>query len=375
MSGYDPDSPGRQSSGGTDILMTPGPTEIPEQIREAMARPIANPDVDPAFVDTYRSLTADLASVYETAKDVAVLGGEGVLGLEAAVASVIEPGDRVLCVANGLYGEYFAEFVELHGGEPITCSFPWDEPIDPDAVSEAIDEAKQEGEDVAAATFVHCETPTGTMNDLDEALEHCREAGVLTIVDAVSSLGGAPVPVDEIDLCIGASQKCFSAPPGLTTVAVSDAAWERITGTDTRGFYTDLGLWRDVGETGEFPYTHLVSNCYGLAEAVSIVLDEGLENVFSRHEAAAERCRDLGTEIGLASYPAEARSAPTVTAFEVEEATVVQERLHQEHDILVDTGLADLEDDLIRIGHMGYNADTERVETTMDALESVLDDR
>ena len=357
------------------MLMTPGPTAVPDRVREAMARPIVNPDVDPAFLDTYRSLTADLASVYGTDDGVVVLGGEGVLGLEAVIASTIGPGDRVLCVANGLYSEYFAEFVSLYGGEPVICSFPWDEPIDPAVVSEEIDDAARDGDGEAfdAATFVHCETPTGALNDLDAVLERCRERGLLTIVDAVSSLGGTPVPMEKIDLCIGASQKCFSAPPGLTTVSVSDRAWERIEDTDSRGFYTDLGLWRGVAETGDFPYTHLESNCYGLAEAVSMILDEGLDSVYARHEAAATRCRELGDEIGLETYPDADRSSPTVTAFAVDGALAVQERLHDEHDVLVGTGLGDLEDDLIRIGHMGYSADTERVEETMAALESVLD--
>lgn len=361
--------------------MTPGPTAVPERVREAMARPIVNPDVDPAFLEVYRSLTADLASVYdtdETDHDVVVLGGEGVLGLEAAIASIVEPGDEVLCVANGLYGEYFAEFVELYGGEPVSCSFPWDQPIDPEAVREMIDEAARNDEGFAAATFVQCETPTGAMNDLGGMLEYCREAGVLTVVDSVSALGGAPVPVAGIDLCIGASQKCFSAPPGLTTVAVSERAWERIEGADARGFYTDLGLWRGVEETGAFPYTHLESNCYGLAEAVSMVLEEGLESVYTRHVRAAKRCRELGAEIGLKTYPAtDGLCSPTVTAFELEDGDdlAIQERLHEEHDVLIGTGLGELEDDLVRIGHMGYNADVERVETTMNALKSVLDGR
>ena len=356
------------------MLMTPGPTEVPERVREAMARPIANPDIDPAFLDTYRSLRSDLAAVYGTEKDVVVLGGEGVLGLEAAVASTVASGDRVLCVANGLYGEYFAEFVASQGAEPVLCSFPADDPIDPDAVRGAIEKAARDGEDFAAATFVHCETPTGTINDLEAALGHCREAGVLTIVDAVSSLGGTSVPVGDIDLCIGASQKCFSAPPGLTTLAVSEAAWEHIEATDSRGLYTDLELWRDVAETGEFPYTHLVSNCYGLAETVSMLLEEGLEAVFKRHEASAKRCRELGAGIGLDTDTEEPLCSPTVTAFEVENALAIQGELHEKHDIVVGTGLADREDDLIRIGHMGYNADLERVERTMDALEDVLDD-
>lgn len=355
--------------------MTPGPTAVPERVREAMARPIANPDVDPAFLETYRSLVDDLARVYGTDHDVCVLGGEGVLGLEAAVASVIEPGDPVLCISNGLYGDYFAEFVELYGGEPVTCSSSYRKAIDAAAIEAQLEAAVDAGREFVAATIVHCETPTGTLNDLDGLLDLLGERGVLTIVDAVSSLGGTPVPTDDVDLCIAASQKCLSAPPGLTTVAVSDAAWNRIEATDTRGFYADLGRWKEVYETGAFPYTHLVSNCYGLAAAAAMLVEEGLDEAFARHEAAAERCRERGAALGLSLYPEdEAISSPTVTAFELEGALDVQRRLHEEHGILVGTGLADLEDDLVRIGHMGHNADVGKVERTMDALADVLEE-
>jgi aspartate aminotransferase-like enzyme len=153
---------------------------------------------------------------------------------------------------------------------------------------------------------------------------------------------------------------------------VSEAAWERIEETDARGLYTDLEPWRDVAETGDFPYTHLVSDCYGLAEAVSMLREEGLEAVFERHEASAKRCRGLGVGIGLDTDAEEPLCSPTVTAFEVENALAIQGELHEKHDIVVGTGLADREDDLIRIGHMGYKADLERVERTMEAIEDVL---
>jgi aspartate aminotransferase-like enzyme len=154
---------------------------------------------------------------------------------------------------------------------------------------------------------------------------------------------------------------------------VSEAAWERVEATEARGLYADLEPWRDVETTGEFPYTHLVSNCYGLAEAVSMLLDEGLEAVYSRHEASAKRCRELGAEIGLDTDAEEPLCSPTVTAFEVDGALAIQRELQAEHDVLVGTGLTDRENDLVRVGHIGYNADVERVERTMDALEDVLD--
>ncbi|MFC6726802.1 aminotransferase class V-fold PLP-dependent enzyme, partial [Halobium palmae] len=198
------------------------------------------------FAARYRDLCAKLAEVYGvdygTDGDLVVLGGEGILGLEAAIASLVEPGDRVLCVSNGLYGDGFADFVESYGGEPVVVGTDYGTELDVEGVAEALDGAGDSASESASgsvsgsasqsasgsestsfdlATMVHCETPTGTLNDLDPVLDLLEERGVLSVVDAVSSLGGAPVPADRIDVCLGASQKCFSAPPGLTTASVS----------------------------------------------------------------------------------------------------------------------------------------------------------
>ncbi len=375
--------------------MTPGPTAVPPQVREAMSREMPNPDVEEAFGERYADVTRKLAEVYGTDDDLVVLGGEGILGLEAAVASLIEPGDRVLCLSNGLYGDGFADFVESYGGEATLVGVDYTEPLDATAVEEALDEdggAGGEGGDggaggdggtdrdggtgggdgFKAATMVHCETPTGTLNDLGGVLERLRERGVLTIVDAVSSLGGTPVPTEHVDIGLGASQKCFSAPPGLTTVSVSDAAWDAIEARDPNTLYTNLLPWRDTSDG--FPYTHLTANVVALDAALDLLLDEGLDAAYARHEAAAERCRERGRELGLDLYPDPERSSPTVTAFHVPgRAANLQRRLDEEHDVVLSTGLGDLADDILRVGHMGYNADVERVDRTMDALGAVLD--
>ncbi|MCO8253851.1 alanine--glyoxylate aminotransferase family protein [Haladaptatus sp. AB618] len=351
------------------LTMTPGPTAVPEDVREAMAKPAMNPDVNPEFESYYETLLDKLARVYGTDDDMVVLGGEGILGLETAVESLVAPGDDVLCLANGLYGDGFADFVEMAGGNPVVHDIDYTEAFDPDHVAELV-----ESGEFATATMVHCETPTGLLNDFDEILQTLQDAGVLTIVDAVSSLGGTAVPVENIDVCLGASQKCFSSPPGLTTMSVSDAAWEKVEATEQDGFYTSLAPWQDA-DFSFLPYTHLVSNLYALEASLDRILDEGRENVFARHESAADLCRKRGEELGLSPFPgSESLCSPTVTAFEIEgQATDVQRQLYDDHDILVTTGLGDLEDDILRVGHMGYNATETNVETTMDALESVLD--
>ncbi len=349
------------------LRMTPGPTAVPAAVRERMSEPTPNPDVEPAFFDFYRDLTGKLEALYG-GDEIIILGGEGILGLEAAIASLVEPGDRVLCIANGRYGEGFAEFVELYGGDAVVCDVPWRDPLDRAAVEAALADGSFD-----VATLVHCETPTGVLNDIGPVLDALADHDVISVVDAVSSLGGVPVPTERIDVCLGASQKCFSAPPGLTVCSVSDRAWRKIESFETDGFYTDLAPWRDAADEEWFPYTHLSSNLYGLDTAIDLLLEEGLENVFERHETAATRCRERADRLGLSIYPDAARSSPTVTALEVPgRAATLQRTLAEEHDLVLATGLGDLEADVLRIGHMGHNARRDRVDRTMDALEAVL---
>ncbi|WP_128477916.1 pyridoxal-phosphate-dependent aminotransferase family protein [Halorussus pelagicus] len=357
-----------------ELLMTPGPTAVPPDVLDAMGRPPVNPDVEAEFGTFYRDLLDKLARVYDTDDDTVVLSGEGILGLETAVASLVAPGDEVLCLANGIYGEGFADFVETHGGDPLLHDVPFDARFDVETVKELVAER-----DFEVATMVHCETPTGVLNDFDEILGILQDAGVLTIVDAVSSLGGAPVPTENIDVCLGASQKCFSSPAGLTTLSVSDAAWGRVEDIEQNTFYTSLEPWRDIeisdGSAPHLPYTHSVSNLYALDASLDRLLEEGLASVYDRHEAVAARCRERGRDLGLDPFAAdEALRSPTVTAFEVDgDASDLQEKLADRHGVTLATGLGDLADDVLRVGHMGYNADAERVERAMDALADVLD--
>lgn len=356
------------------LLMTPGPTALPPDVRVAMSRPIHNPDVEAEFTDYYQSLLKKLATVYGTDDDVLILGGEGMLGLEASVASLLDQGDEVLCLANGIFGDGFADLVEMHGGQAVVHSVPSGTGFNVDAVTSLV-----ESNDFTAATMVHCETPTGLLNDLDEITGILQDAGVLTIVDAVSSLGGTSVPMSRIDVCLGASQKCFSSPPGLSTLSVSDRAWRKIEETEQETFYTNLGRWQNVdlepGEAVLLPYTHLISNLYALESALDRLLSEGIDDVYERHVMVADQCRKRGRELGLKPYPSSPDLySPTVTAFAVDgRAGEIQSRLAAEHDVVVATSLGDLANDIVRIGHMGYNADRERVNRTMDALADVLD--
>jgi aspartate aminotransferase-like enzyme len=348
------------------MLLTPGPTALPPSVREVMSEELLNPDVDPAFADRYDAVLDKLGTVFGTDDEVVVMGGEGILGLEAAIASTVAPGDRVLCLSNGPYGDGFTDFVESYGGESTLVDADYDDPLPIADLERTLEHGEFD-----LATMVHCETPTGTLNDLGPALDRFEAHDVLTVVDAVSSLGGTPVPADRIDICLGASQKCFSAPPGLAIASVSDAAWERIEAREPESLYTNLLPWHDAEQP--YPYTHLTTLVVALDEALDLLLETGLDAVYDRHREAAAVCRERGAEMGLDPYPDLDRCSPTVTAFSTPgRATALQERLREAHDVTLSTGFGDLADDVLRVGHMGYNADVETVDRALDALDAEL---
>ena len=331
-----------------------------------MSRELINPDVEPAFDELYDRVCEKLAAVYGTDDQLIVTGGEGILGLESAVACLVDEGTDVLCLSNGLYGDGFADFVESYGGNPTVVGTDYDAEL---PLSE-LDDALAEG-DYEVATLVHCETPTGVLNDIEPALERLQEHGAVTILDAVSSLGGVSVPTEDVDVCLGASQKCFSAPPGLTTASISERAWERMAAIDPDGLYTNFLPWRDTSDG--FPYTHLSTNVVALDVALDRILDDGLDATYERHRAAASRCRERGSAIGLEPFAGPERSSPTVSAFHVPgRAAAIQETLDEQYDITLATGLGPLADDVVRVGHMGHQADVEPVERTMDALAEIV---
>ncbi|HHY92254.1 MAG TPA: alanine--glyoxylate aminotransferase family protein, partial [Firmicutes bacterium] len=296
------------------LILTPGPTTIEEEIRSALARPTTNPDLDPEFAAFYRTVCNKIQQVWHTASDVLVLSGEGILGLEAAVASVVEPGDQVLCITNGVFGEGFADFVRRYGGEPLPVGSDYRRPMDPAEVEKVL----HDNPAIKAATVVHCDTPAGLLNPVQELGPLFRRHGVISIIDAVASAPGDPVWADDwqLDIVLGGSQKCLSAPPGLTFLSISPAAWaamERRT-SPIPGFYVNLLEWKKqwLGE-GVFPYTPPESDIYGLGAALDAVLAEG--PAFSaRHRHIAAATRAAVRQAGLEVYPVEGAEANTVTA-------------------------------------------------------------
>ncbi|BAS29415.1 pyridoxal-phosphate-dependent aminotransferase family protein [Limnochorda pilosa] len=358
------------------LLMTPGPTEVEEPVRRALGRPTTNPDLDPDFYRFYDELGQKLGRIMGTRRPVLVLTGEGMLGLDAAVASLVEPDEPVLVLSNGLFGRGFGDLVERYGARPVYVEAPFDQVLAPEKVEEALAANPR----VRVATLVHCETPTGLLNPVEGLLRVLGEHQVISIVDAVSSLAADPVETDAwgADVVLGASQKALSAPTGLALVSVSDRAWEKVGRRKTRipAFYANLLEWKRTWLDARdrfFPYTPAAAEMAALGAACDALLAEGLEAAFARHRRLSRAVRVALRGAGFRVYAPEEHAASSVTAFLVPEGVddrAFRRRMWEEQGVMMAGSLAELEGRLWRVGHMGAGAREDRLFRFMRALEA-----
>lgn len=353
-------------------IMTPGPTQVKENVRMARSFPCTNPDLDETFVDFYKETCELISRLLHTGNETLILGGEGILGLEAACASLTEPGDPVLVLDNGVYGRGFADFVTMYGGKPVLYSVDEKNPIDPAALEEYL----KEHHDYKYATLVHCDTPSGMLNDISVLCPLLKKYGILTVVDSVSGMFGEDVRVDDfqIDLLCGSSQKAVSAPPGLTFVTVSDAAWAAIDGRSVpiASFYANLKVFEGYYEKKWFPYTMPISDIYGLRAAFDNIAAD--PDMLARHARIGEACRAAVRGVGLNLHLASGFSN-TVTVFDVPKETTadaILQTMRQKHGIMLAGSFDSLAGQVIRIGHMGSNANVVDMIETLDALDDTM---
>lgn len=354
------------------MIMTPGPTEIHEDVRKAMACDITNPDLDINFYEYYRESCNKLKKLLNTKEDVLILDGEGILGLEAACASLIETGDRVLCIDNGIFGKGFGDFAKIYGAEVVYFEGDYRKALD---VGE-LEKFLEKDNDFKLATLVHCETPSGITNPVDKICPLLKKHGIISVVDSVSAIGGEKVEVDKwkIDIILGGSQKCLSAAPGLTFLSISKDAWNVIENRETHiaSFYCNLGLWRNYYEEKWFPYTQPISDIYGLNCAVDRILDKG--DYVERHKKIANGVREALTQAGLELYPLDGYSN-TVTTVLIPEGISFNEiynSMLEDHNIMIAGAFDYLENKVIRIGHMGENCYEDKIYITLKALNNVF---
>lgn len=357
-------------------IYTPGPTNLRENVRRARALKTTNPDVDVDFVEFYKETCDRFGEIINTKNDCYILSGEGILGLEAACASLTEKGDKVLVLDNGLYGRWFDGFVTMYGGEVNYFSGDYTKEIDVEALSKFL----EKNNDFKYATVVHCDTPTGVLNPIDKICPLLKSYGILTVVDSVSAMVGEEFKVDkwQIDIALGGSQKAFSAEPGLTMVSISDDARKVMENRETPivGFYCNLNIWKNYYKDKWFPYTMPISDIISLRVAIDNILEEGKEKVIERHRKIGEATRKAVKEYGLDLFLKNGYSN-TVTAVEIPEeigALNLRNHLNKEYNVLMSTSLDRYEDKLLRIGHMGENANIEDITYVLNAIDKALKD-
>ena len=354
----------------------PGPTEVRENVRLARAKRTNNSDFDKTFVRYYREVSQKMGKVMGTTNEVLLLAGEGILALEAACASLTEPGDRVLVLDNGIYGEGFKDFVSIYGGVPVVLSFDHRSGIPAEAVRAYL----EKDSDFKYATLVHCDTPTSVLNNVAELCPLLKEYGILTVVDSVAGMVGEPINVDanRIDICCGGTQKAISAPVGLAIVSVSADAQKAMDNRKTpiASFYANLQVFKGYAEKEYLPYTTSAGDVAALDAALDNILEEGIETVFARHDRIASAVREAAQAYGLELFLDSDRSN-TVTAIRIPEeigALRLQDHLSENYNLLVATSLAQYADVILRIGHMGENAFIDKLIYVLSIIDNGLRD-
>ena len=353
-------------------IMTPGPTQVAENVRLARSRECTNPDLDENFVEFYKETCKKISHLLHTDNETLILDGEGILGLEAACASMTEPGDRVLVLDNGIYGKGFADFVSMYGGCPELYSRDYRETLD----VQELENFLKEHHNYKYATVVHGDTPSGMLNDVSAICPLLKKYDIMTVVDSVSASFGEPMRISDwqIDIMCGGSQKVVSAPPGLTFVVISDDAKKAMADRKTpiASFYANLTTFAHYYEEKWFPYTMPISDIYGLRAAIDNIAAD--PDILTRHEKIAEASRKAITGAGLNLYLKSGFSS-TVTVFEIPEGTTAKailDGVRNDYNIMLAGSFDVLAGKVIRIGHMGNNSDYYNVREVFAALDGTL---
>jgi pyridoxamine--pyruvate transaminase len=360
------------------LTLASGPVDVPQETLGAVQRPVLY-HYDPAFIALFERVSGLLGQVFQTGNDVVIMQGEAVLALEAAAASLIRPGTKVLNLVSGVFGAGFAGWIERYGGEVVEVRVPYNAAIDPDDVRKALDAHP----DISVLAAVHCETPSGTMNPIGAICPIARERGVITVVDTVSGLGAEAFSPEGwgIDIAIAGAQKCLSGLPGLSLVAVSDAAWAAMEAVPDplRGSYLSLLDWKATWlERRRFPYTPSVADIYALEATLGQAVAEGMDAMAARHQRVAAACRAAVRALGLELWAAsDAIAAPGCTAVTVPEGTTAEaiiRTMRERYGVMISGGYGDLTGKLLRLGHMGVSAHPTALFAQLGVLErSLLD--
>jgi alanine-glyoxylate transaminase/serine-glyoxylate transaminase/serine-pyruvate transaminase len=359
-------------------LLGPGPSDVPARVLQALARPTVG-HLDPSFLDMMDELKRLLQYAFQTQNPVTLaISGPGSAGMETCFVNLLEPGDTAVVCLNGVFGTRMRENVERCGAEAVVVDMPWGRAVDPSVLEDVLKRTPK----ATVVAFVHGETSTGVLSDARALAQVAQQHGCLTIMDAVTSLGGCPVLVDEwgIDAAYSGSQKCLSCTPGLSPVTFSERAMDRLKRRRRRvqSWFMDLGLLTAYwGSNGQRVYHHTapINALYGLHEALLMLREEGLETAWSRHRENHEALRTGIEAMGLDFLVEEAERLPQLNAVRVPpgvEEAELRRRLLQDYGIEIGAGLGALAGRIWRIGLMGYGSTARNVRLVLGALQDLL---
>lgn len=355
------------------MLMIPGPTPVPEKVLLAMAKhPIGHRSGD--FNKVIAEVTADLKWLHQTHNDVLMLTASGTGAMEAGIINFLSGGDRVLVGCNGKFGDRWAEVCEVYGLKTERISAPWGQPLNPQAFQQRL-EADADRQ-IKAVILTHSETSTGVLNDLETINRHVKAHGqALIIVDAVTSLGAANVPIDEwgLDVVASGSQKGFMIPPGLGFVTVSPKAWQAYETAQLPRFYLDLGKYRKDAAKNSTPFTPPVNLIFALQAALQMMKAEGLEAIFARHQRLTLATRAAIKALGMPLLGPDQAASPAITAVAPEgiDAEQMRSLLRKKFDLVLAGGQDHLKGKIFRIGHLGFVNERD-ILAAIASLEAVL---
>ncbi|MCL2150409.1 MAG: alanine--glyoxylate aminotransferase family protein [Dehalococcoidia bacterium] len=353
-------------------LRIPGPTPCPSEVLQAMGRQMVN-HRGGEFMQIMQDTTAKLKKLFLTQHDLFILTGSGTGGLEAAVVNTLSPGDRVLAVSIGVFGDRFGNIAKTFGADVTWVKSTWGQAADINAVKDVL--AKDPA--LKAVLVTHNETSTGITNPLKEIAAAVKAAGKLLLVDAISSLGSLEFPVDEwgADVVVAGSQKSWMVPPGLVMVSVSPEAWQANEQAKMARFYWDFGKAKKYFEKGgQTPWTPAVSVVFALSCACDMMLAEGLPNIISRHARLGQMTREGVKALGLKLFADEKYASNTVTAVLGDnglDAKKLTKVMREEYDIVLSGGQMELEGKIFRIGHLGWAHESD-IQQVLDALKTAL---
>ena len=336
--------------------MIPGPTPVPERVLEALGRhPIGHRSKD--FQNIVQSTTENLQWLHQTKNEILTITGSGTAAMEAGIINTLSKGDKVICGENGKFGQRWVKVAEEFGLDVIQINAEWGKPLDPERFKNILENDRNK--EIKAVILTHSETSTGVINDLKTISKYIKNhKKALSIIDCVTSIGAFNVPTDEweLDIVASGSQKGYMIPPGLSFISMSKKAWEANEVSNLPKFYLDLKSYKKSLLNNSNPFTPSVNLMFALDEALKMMKEEGLENIFHKHDRHKRAISEAAKKLNLKLFASENSLSPSITAIEAQgfDAESFRKSIQVKYGIQLAGGQDHLKGKIFRVGHLGY---------------------